>query len=202
MKRHQTEDQRQNAASDGTETDAELTQDCSPDVHGRDCYVYFIRDDDGAIKIGHSISPEVRLGGLQVGSSRPLFLIGSIDGGEQLESELHKKFDHLKIHGEWFHAEPELEAFIDEVLGLEPTPVIEPPKPPLSADAKVMIARLINIRAEHDAESAIGYCCSNLAEQIEQLAEYERPEWATDERQALPWLMKQQMQRLERLLRN
>jgi hypothetical protein len=41
---------------------------------------------------------------------------------------------------------------------------------------------------------------SNLIEQIGNLRTYVRPDWATDERQTLPWMIKQQMRMLERRL--
>lgn len=48
-------------------------------------------------------------------------------------------------------------------------------------------------------DTPYGHTCSNIVEQLEGMFDYERPEWATDVRQTLPWLMNQQIARLERL---
>jgi hypothetical protein len=41
-----------------------------------------------------------------------------------------------------------------------------------------------------------GHTCSNLIQQLEAMRTYVRPEWATDIRQTLPWMIQQQMKRL------
>lgn len=80
--------------------------------------VYFIEDSIERIKIGFSTDPERRLGELQTGSSNRLRLIGSIPGGQHLESKLHSDFAHLRLKDEWFHATQGLRSFIEMELGL------------------------------------------------------------------------------------
>ena len=55
-------------------------------------------------------------------------------------------------------------------------------------------------RAHPTMPAAAQPIASNLIEQIGNLATYKRPCWATDERQTLPWMIKQQMRMLERRL--
>lgn len=41
-----------------------------------------------------------------------------------------------------------------------------------------------------------GHTYSNLIQQLETMRTYVRPEWATDIRQTLPWMIQQQMKRI------
>lgn len=93
--------------------------------------VYFIRSDGpaGEIKIGLSYSPEKRLRELQVGSAFPLEIIGVIPGGGwRKERELHARFAHLRLSGEWFRPGADLWAYI-ESLDPENTPLPPVPQP-------------------------------------------------------------------------
>lgn len=74
--------------------------------------VYFVRT-GGAIKIGFSAKVGRRLSGLQTGHHRKLSLIGYLPSTGNEELDLHEKFKHLHIRGEWFDAGPDLLAFID-----------------------------------------------------------------------------------------
>lgn len=47
--------------------------------------------------------------------------------------------------------------------------------------------------------TAYGHACSNIIEILQNLPEHERPAWAKDVRQTLPWSMNHQIGRLERL---
>lgn len=58
---------------------------------------------------------------------------------------------------------------------------------------------LIVKRYAAGADTPYGHTCSNIVEQLDNLFGYERPAWATDERQTLPWNINYQIQRLERL---
>lgn len=62
----------------------------------------------------------------------------------------------------------------------------------LWAARRALIAR----RVAAGAHSPEGYTCSNLIDQLERMQTYVRPEWAKDERQTLPWMIRQQMKRL------
>lgn len=67
--------------------------------------LYFIRAENGLIKIGVSVDPENRLRQLQTGSSTRLELLDTIEteNSNLLESKLHKEFAKYRIHGEWFN---------------------------------------------------------------------------------------------------
>lgn len=60
---------------------------------------------------------------------------------------------------------------------------------------RVLIAK----RQGAGADTPYGHTCSNIIEQLDGMFSYERPAWATDVRQTLPWMMNQQIERLERL---
>jgi hypothetical protein len=69
--------------------------------------VYFARKgQNGPIKIGCSAHVEGRLRRLG------LTLVAEVVGMYKTEKYIHAKFDHLRISGEWFRAEPELFDFI------------------------------------------------------------------------------------------
>jgi predicted GIY-YIG superfamily endonuclease len=70
-------------------------------------YVYFIQQGYGAIKIGVSDDPDQRLLKLQTGTSRALRVIAKFPFSTRaaafdMERDLHLKFCHLRLSGEWF----------------------------------------------------------------------------------------------------
>lgn len=75
-------------------------------------FIYFITDDQGAIKIGFSGAPRIRLVALQSASSLPLRIITAVAGTESGEKALHRKFAHLRTHGEWFRDGDEIRLYI------------------------------------------------------------------------------------------
>lgn len=79
-------------------------------------YVYFILDKDGRVKIGYSArSPRKRMATLQTAHAGTLRLLGFMRGDKSSERELHNRFAHLHIRGEWFRYEGELAKFIDGI---------------------------------------------------------------------------------------
>lgn len=79
--------------------------------------IYFITN-FSEIKIGFTtLSPEKRLQQLNTGSSNQLYLLGYISGSMQTESDLHKKFNNIRVrnNGEWFNGTDELIDYINEV---------------------------------------------------------------------------------------
>lgn len=85
-------------------------------VKTRSSVVYFIEDPvEGSIKIGTAQDVQQRLKGLQTGHPRALAVLATTPGDNRLESELHERFAHLRIRGEWFRPEPDLLAFIDRL---------------------------------------------------------------------------------------
>lgn len=55
--------------------------------------------------------PLKRLGALQTGNPYELELITTINGEQDLEKELHLKFNHLKLKGEWFQYNQEIKDY-------------------------------------------------------------------------------------------
>lgn len=81
------------------------------DDHDRG-FVYFI-DSGELVKIGFTIYPvERRLRTLQATSPTKLRLVGATYAHKVVERRLHKKFGHLRAHGEWFRKAPELDAIM------------------------------------------------------------------------------------------
>ena len=84
-------------------------------------WVYFVRRDDGCIKIGYSGHPNIRVSQLR-GEHGDLGVLALMPGGRTEEAALHDKFASLRIgKTEWFRPEPPLVTFVWEV-------------PPLSID--------------------------------------------------------------------
>lgn len=83
-----------------------------PAIKRDHCYVYFIEatvSDVIFIKIGFtSDSVTRRLRSLQLGSPVELRVAGYFHGIQQDEIDLHKRFDRLRSHREWFRADVEL----------------------------------------------------------------------------------------------
>lgn len=79
--------------------------------------VYFVQPEGkpGAnIKIGFTTKPvSSRLSGLQCGSEGKLAILHSIEAQRRHEADLHERFKHLRVTGEWFRPEPELLRFIE-----------------------------------------------------------------------------------------
>lgn len=79
-------------------------------------YVYFVRAETlRLIKIGIAKDLDSRISGLQTASPDRLALMGIIRPSEDpkyLEARLHNKFSDHRAHGEWFHPDPSLEAYI------------------------------------------------------------------------------------------
>lgn len=79
--------------------------------------VYFIQAESGtgAIKIGFANNVASRLAVFQSGSPVRLAIVATIRGTAKLESHLHQRFAHLRLHGEWFKPEPELTEYIESL---------------------------------------------------------------------------------------
>lgn len=77
--------------------------------------IYFIRQGH-AVKIGFSQNVFRRLQFLQTCHHEELSIMAEIPGAPCEEVVVHRKFQHLRIRGEWFRLEPELEQFIREKM--------------------------------------------------------------------------------------
>lgn len=89
----------------------------------RASWVYFVRrGTSGGVKIGYAENPHARMRGMQTANEDELFLLGAITGGREVEQELHRRFAAGRKRGEWFHATPELLAFIEGVTRSQEQP--------------------------------------------------------------------------------
>jgi len=81
-------------------------------------FVYFIREEGtDRIKIGFTEkNPKERVKKLQTGNSNKLILLGSIDGTNQDENNLHREFSEERGNGEWFEPSPRLESRIKQLV--------------------------------------------------------------------------------------
>lgn len=85
----------------------------------RSKFVYFITTDHPGfpIKIGISESHHMRVTGLQTGLPYSVKVIAVVPTDDPVfERRLHRKFDHLRLRGEWFEQDSELLAFIDALV--------------------------------------------------------------------------------------
>lgn len=66
-------------------------------------FVYVIEAMDSRhVKVGFSKKPRERLRELQVGSASPLRLVGSRQGDQSLERQMHRALVAHRVQGEWF----------------------------------------------------------------------------------------------------
>ena len=118
--------------------------------------VYFISDDLGRIKIGHSISVHDRLRELQTASAGKLKVVGLCHGGRYEESILHQRFDHYRLNGEWFCAGPDLLDFIEKnCFSHEPKAPKVPDFTDFSNGRREFATKIINfIKKRHPTNTA------------------------------------------------
>lgn len=75
--------------------------------------VYFIQGESGGpIKIGRAAEPRQRLAALQTSHHEELRLLATEPLNRTGEADLHRRFRHLRLRGEWFKAAPELLEYI------------------------------------------------------------------------------------------
>lgn len=70
--------------------------------------IYFVRAENGPIKIGTTGRLEWRLRSLRGQSPVPLELLGSVPGNRADEHEFHRRFAEHRLHGEWFDPHPDI----------------------------------------------------------------------------------------------
>lgn len=81
----------------------------------KDEIVYFLRAGD-FVKIGKATGAATsRVSQLKTGCPFPIEVVATIPGGYAKEGALHRRFASIRAHGEWFHATPELLAYVAEV---------------------------------------------------------------------------------------
>jgi hypothetical protein len=78
--------------------------------------VYFIQGEKTKnIKIGFSTDPNDRLRQHQTGSGEELLMLACVEGNQELETEIQRRFDSFRVHGEWFSPSDELIEFINSL---------------------------------------------------------------------------------------
>lgn len=148
-------------------------------------YVYFVSDGE-AIKIGFSERPERRLNGLQSGHRLPLKILAVVPATVTNEQELHKRFAHLHIRGEWFRSGPELTEYIatlGEPQGPSPTPPKEKKQPippnPFKVKAAEIQQELATLEAKYPT-LPVQERCKHILDALKRIARNRDPEAAID----------------------
>jgi hypothetical protein len=78
--------------------------------------VYFVECSlSSRIRIGTTIDPTQRVQQLNTFNCAPVRLVGTLSGGTVIEKFVHDRFNHLRLHGDWFQPAPELWAFIEDI---------------------------------------------------------------------------------------
>ena len=87
--------------------------------------IYFIQAGKRrAIKIGYAKNTQKRLVTLQVGCPDELRMIFQMPGDMMLEFDIHKKFDHGRIRGEWFDCVEDIAKFVCDIKSGKPMDII------------------------------------------------------------------------------
>ena len=82
-------------------------------VRDQNSWVYFLRRQDGLIKIGTSKNVLARRRSLE-SAAGPLELLLTLPGDALVERAFHEKFQSDRVHGEWFEPSKKLLAFIEK----------------------------------------------------------------------------------------
>ncbi len=103
--------------------------------------IYFLKREDGAIKVGTTRNFHMRLSQL-ITEHGDLELMGLMHGGRDMEQWLHKQFADARIHPrrEWFRPTKELIGFIHEKTSLEVPEKQRPDYALVNLDEDVQIA--------------------------------------------------------------
>lgn len=81
--------------------------------------IYFIKS-RGLVKIGYSAGEvSIRLKKLQIGSGEQLLLLGTIEGDQVIERQLHWRFKKQHSHGEWFFLQGSLRSYVAKLFADE-----------------------------------------------------------------------------------
>lgn len=76
--------------------------------------IYFVKNgNDNEIKIGYADNVKQRMCSLQTSNSNDLKLIGVMEGEKVVEQNIHERFAHLRVRGEWFTLSDELRDFVN-----------------------------------------------------------------------------------------
>lgn len=80
-----------------------LRRECKKEKCKKEDSLYLIKDTyNDRLKIGRSINPQKRIKQLQTSNSGSLEILFIVNGRGHEEESLHRKFNELRICGEWF----------------------------------------------------------------------------------------------------
>ncbi|MCX5138340.1 GIY-YIG nuclease family protein [Streptomyces sp. NBC_00338] len=86
------------------------------------------------VKIGRTVNPRKRLAEIQRMSPARLTLLWSHPGGHELETNLHRHFSGLRVHGEWFTFQADPVTMVAWAVGAQPWDLpkvnLKRPRPP------------------------------------------------------------------------
>jgi hypothetical protein len=86
--------------------------------------IYLIHNkDSNTCKIGYSKAPAERLRQLQTSNHSKLELTINVEGSQAEEKQLHKKYAHLRLNGEWFQFDQAMVTDLENIV-----PAISKPK--------------------------------------------------------------------------
>lgn len=86
-----------------------------PIRHSKESFgLYFIACED-LVKIGKAKDPLDRVRTLQIGCPMRLNVVAFFKHKGYMEADLHKRFRHLHVTGEWFRFTDEIQAVIEEI---------------------------------------------------------------------------------------
>lgn len=75
-------------------------------------YIYFMKRENGDIKIGYSIDVITRRSAVSTQQASKVDLLGAIRGTRQDERDFHLRYAETRVDGEWFTPSKELIDFI------------------------------------------------------------------------------------------
>lgn len=81
--------------------------------------IYFIKSRN-MVKIGYTAGdPQNRLRKMQIGSGEKLTLLGTIEGDQVAERQLHWRFKKQHSHGEWFFLQGAVKTYVNKLFAEE-----------------------------------------------------------------------------------
>jgi len=131
--------------------------------------IYFIQacGGDNLIKIGVSRAPATRFSSLLTASPVELELLLVMPGTRRQEQDLHRRFAHARVRGEWFRPIQPLLDYIASTPAMEHLGEIDPsmqPRRPVTA-ARVKRSTRALVQRALDAEEKLGALKHRLADE-------------------------------------
>lgn len=103
---------------------AQMVSERRTNTENSESSVYFLHSPaNNRVKIGYSTNPSNRIRSILTSSPTELKLLAVINGTRDDEQLLHQRFAHLRVHLEWFSAEPELLQHIEALKGGDAVPM-------------------------------------------------------------------------------